>query len=93
MRMRFLGKTGLQVSELCLGTGSFGGTGEFKKSGEIGQQEADYIVSLALDSGINFFNTAELYSFGEQEQIHTQQTKKDHQTNFSHESPRGQITR
>jgi len=67
--MRFLGKTGLQVSELCLGTGGFGGKGVYKKTGEIGQQEADYIVARALDSGINFFNTAETYSDGWAEQI------------------------
>jgi aryl-alcohol dehydrogenase-like predicted oxidoreductase len=69
MRMRFLGKTGLQVSELCLGTGGFGGKGVYKKTGEIGQQEADIIVGKALDSGINFFNTAETYSDGWAEQI------------------------
>ncbi len=69
MRMRFLGKTGLQVSELCLGTGSFGGLGVYKKTGQIGQKEADNIVSTALDSGINFFNTAETYSDGLAETI------------------------
>ena len=69
MRMRFLGKTGLQVSELCLGTGSFGGRGVYQKTGTIGQKDADSIVSMALDSGINFFNTAETYSDGWAEEI------------------------
>lgn len=69
MKMRFLGKTGLQVSELCLGTGSFGGLGLYKASGEIGQKEADNIINLALDSGVNFFNTAEDYSHGLAEEI------------------------
>jgi aryl-alcohol dehydrogenase-like predicted oxidoreductase len=69
MRMRFLGKTGLQVSELCLGTGSFGGRGGYERTGAIGQKDADYIVSMALDSGINFFNTAETYSNGWSEEI------------------------
>jgi len=69
MKMRFLGKTGLQVSELCLGTGSFGGRGEYQKSGEINQKEADLIVSTALNEGINFFNTAEIYSDGLAEEI------------------------
>jgi aryl-alcohol dehydrogenase-like predicted oxidoreductase len=69
MRMRFLGKTGLQVSELCLGTGSFGGLGVYKKTGQTGQKEADSIVSTALDAGINFFNTAETYSEGLAETI------------------------
>jgi len=69
MRMRFLGKTGLQVSELCLGTGSFGGRGGYERTGAIGQKDADFIVSMALDSGINFFNTAETYSDGWAEEI------------------------
>ena len=64
MNMRFLGKTGIKVSELCLGTSNFGSVGAFKKTGEIGQQQADFIVSMALDAGINFFNTAEGYSDG-----------------------------
>jgi aryl-alcohol dehydrogenase-like predicted oxidoreductase len=64
MKMRFLGKTGLQVSVLCMGTATFGGLGEFAKSGTVSQKEADYLVSLALDAGINFFNTAEMYSQG-----------------------------
>ncbi|MGD9143273.1 MAG: aldo/keto reductase [Dehalococcoidia bacterium] len=69
MRMRILGKTGLQVSELCLGTGSFGGRDGYERTGAIGQKDADYIVSMALDSGINFFNTAETYSSGWAEEI------------------------
>jgi aryl-alcohol dehydrogenase-like predicted oxidoreductase len=69
MKMRFLGKTGLQVSELCLGTGTFGGLGTYKKSGEVSQKEADLIVAIALDSDINFFNTAEIYSDGLAETI------------------------
>jgi len=64
MKMRFLGKTGLQVSELCLGTGNFGATGTYARSGHISQEEADHIISMALDAGINFFNTAERYSYG-----------------------------
>jgi aryl-alcohol dehydrogenase-like predicted oxidoreductase len=69
MRYRFLGKTGLQVSELCLGTASFGGKGVYEQSGSIGQNDADYIVSRALNAGINFFNTAETYSDGLAEEI------------------------
>jgi len=69
MRMRFLGKTGLQVSEICLGTATFGGLGEFKKSGEVDQKEADNIIGTALNAGINFFNTAEIYSYGLAEEI------------------------
>jgi aryl-alcohol dehydrogenase-like predicted oxidoreductase len=67
--MRWLGKTGLQVSELCLGTGTFGGRGKFKYSGELDQKDANQIVDMAFDAGINFFNTAELYSYGLAEEL------------------------
>jgi aryl-alcohol dehydrogenase-like predicted oxidoreductase len=69
MRTRPLGNSGILVSQLCLGTGNFGGTGVFAKTGEIGQQEADAIVGRALEAGINFFNTAEAYSDGRSEEI------------------------
>ena len=69
MRMRWLGKTGLQVSALCLGTATFGGRGKFKFSGELDQKGAAQIVDMAFDAGINFFNTAELYSDGLAEEL------------------------
>ena len=69
MKMRFLGKTGMQVSELCLGTGNFGAVGVYERSGHISQKDADYIIAMALDSGLNFFNTAERYSYGIAEEI------------------------
>jgi aryl-alcohol dehydrogenase-like predicted oxidoreductase len=67
--MRWLGKTGLQVSELCLGTATFGGRGKFKFSGELDQKGATQIVDMAFDAGINFFNTAEIYSDGLAEEL------------------------
>ena len=69
MRMRTLGKTGLRVSELCLGTGTFGGLGEYRLSGQVDQKEGNFIINMALDAGINFFNTAETYSSGLAEEI------------------------
>jgi aryl-alcohol dehydrogenase-like predicted oxidoreductase len=69
MRTRILGKTGLTVSELCLGSATFGGLGVYKYSGALSQSEADRIVGMALDAGINFFNTAEIYSDGLAEEI------------------------
>ena len=69
MRMRKVGNTDLMVSEICLGTGSFGGVGMYRMSGNIQQEEANEIVSAALDSGINFFDTAEIYSDGVAEEI------------------------
>jgi aryl-alcohol dehydrogenase-like predicted oxidoreductase len=69
MKMRFLGKTGLQVSELCLGVANFGAVGVYERSGRIEPEQAERIVSMALDAGINFFNTAERYSWGISEEV------------------------
>ena len=59
MKYNLLGKTGLKVSELCLGTMTFGGR---EVIGNLGQDEADGLVARALDAGINFFDTADAYS-------------------------------
>jgi len=69
MKMRFLGKTGLQVSALCLGTANFEATGIYEKTGFISQKDADYMVSMCLNRGLNFFNTAEIYSDGTSEEV------------------------
>ncbi len=69
MKMRFLGKTGIKVSELCFGTMTFGGRGRHKRVGEVSQKEADTLVGMALDAGINFFDTADVYSEGLSEEI------------------------
>ena len=69
MKMRFLGNTGLQVSTLCLGTGTFGGRGAYEKTGAIGQAEANRIVDMCFENGINIFDTAEDYSQGWAEEI------------------------
>jgi aryl-alcohol dehydrogenase-like predicted oxidoreductase len=66
MRMRFLGKSGLKVSELCLGTMTFGNN---VRIGALDQKAADIIVSKALYGGINFFDTADIYSKGQSEEI------------------------
>ena len=71
MRYNQLGRSGLIVSELCLGTMTFGG-GEGSMWGHIGrlqQDEADQLVKAALDAGINFFDTANVYSEGRSERI------------------------
>jgi len=69
VRMRFLGKTGVKVSELCLGTMTFGDRGFFKNIGGLGQKEANTLVNMALEAGINFFDTADVYSEGLSEEI------------------------
>jgi aryl-alcohol dehydrogenase-like predicted oxidoreductase len=70
MRYNRLGRTGLLVSELCLGTMTFGETeGRFKDIAGLGQQTADDIVKASIDAGINFFDTANVYSEGKSEAI------------------------
>ena len=70
MRYNTLGRTGLRVSELCLGTMTFGGAGEiWSKIGRLGQGEAEALIRAALDAGINFIDTADVYSEGQSEEI------------------------
>ena len=70
MRYNQLGRTGLFVSELCLGTMTFGGSGEvWSKVGSLQQPEVDRIVADALAAGINFIDTADVYSFGASERL------------------------
>src|SRR5437762_2700353 len=69
MRYNLLGNTGLYVSELCLGAMTFGGSGIYKAIGELGSQEALGLVSAALDAGVNFIDTADVYSDGKSEEL------------------------
>ena len=70
MRHNMLGRTGLFVSELCLGTMTFGGAGEmWSKIGDLGQPEADALIAAAVEGGINFLDTADVYSEGHSEEI------------------------
>jgi len=69
MNYRMLGRTGLYVSELCFGAMTFGGEGFWKVVGTQGQSEADALVGRCLEAGINFFDTADVYSNGASEQL------------------------
>ncbi len=69
MKTRFLGNTGIRVSELCFGAMTFGGKGFWKNVGQVEQKEADEMVTIAIDGGINFFDTADVYSEGRSEEI------------------------
>ncbi|MBM2576405.1 aldo/keto reductase [Jannaschia sp. Os4] len=70
MRQRRLGRSGLFVSELCLGTMTFGGSeGMWGQIGQLGQEEADAIVGAAFDAGITFIDTANVYAEGRCEEI------------------------
>lgn len=69
MKYRTLGHTGLLVSQLCLGTMTFSdGSGVYKHIGDVGQASADDLVKASIDAGINFFDTADIYSHGASEQ-------------------------
>ncbi|MBE7177028.1 MAG: aldo/keto reductase [Mucilaginibacter polytrichastri] len=70
MEYRKLGDSGLQVPVLSFGTATFGGGTEFFKAwGETGADEARRLVDLCMDAGVNFFDTADVYSQGLSEEI------------------------
>jgi len=72
MKYNQLGRTGLFVSEICLGAMTFGGeagAGIWKAIGGLNQNEVNSIIGKALDAGVNFIDTADVYSFGQSEQL------------------------
>ncbi|HEX7756729.1 MAG TPA: aldo/keto reductase, partial [Niabella sp.] len=70
MQYKILGKSGLKVPVFSLGTGTFGGTNDFfKKWGQTDVKEATRLIDLSLDYGVNFFDTANVYSQGAAEEI------------------------
>ncbi len=70
MRQRPLGNSGLFVSELCLGTMTFGGSdGIWEQIGQLDQRAADALVRTAIDAGINFIDTANVYAGGTSERM------------------------
>lgn len=76
MRYRRLGQSGLFVSELCLGTMTFGGSDDvWGQIGQLQQDAANDLVRTALDAGVNFFDTANVYAGGNSEKILGQSLK------------------
>ena len=69
MRYRQLGRSGLRVSVLTLGTMTFGGKGVFAKTGETDLAGAKRLVDRCIEAGINLFDTADVYSWGVSEEI------------------------
>ncbi len=67
MRYKRLGNTGVKVSELCLGTMTFGS--RFFNIGAVDQTLANQMVARALEAGVNFFDTADVYSYGQSEEL------------------------
>ncbi len=75
MKYRLLGRTGLYVSELCLGTMTFGDQGFWKVMGGLGQEAVNTLVRQAFDGGVNFIDTADVYSLGVSETLTGQAIK------------------
>lgn len=69
MEYRLLGRSGLKVSTLILGTMTFGGKGEFAKTGNTDLNGARRQIDMALDAGVNMLDTADIYSDGTSEDI------------------------
>ncbi len=69
MKYKLIGNTGLKVSELCLGTMTFGGRGMWTAIGTLPQEQVNELVKQSVDGGINFIDTANIYSEGLSEQM------------------------
>ena len=69
MRYRLLGRTGLYVSEICLGTMTYGGKGFWGQIGALPLAAVVEQLKFAVDAGVNFIDTANIYSFGESERL------------------------
>ena len=69
MKYNLLGNTGLKVSELCLGTMTFGGKGMWTAIGTLPQDQVNALVKQSIDGGINFIDTANIYSEGLSEKM------------------------
>jgi aryl-alcohol dehydrogenase-like predicted oxidoreductase len=69
MEYRQLGRAGVRVSALSLGTITFGGRGVFALTGEVGLEQAHRMIDASLDAGVNLIDTADIYSDGASEEI------------------------
>jgi aryl-alcohol dehydrogenase-like predicted oxidoreductase len=69
MEYRLLGRSGLKISALTLGTMTFGGEGFFAKAGSSSVAEARRIIDISRDAGINLLDTANVYSTGKSEEV------------------------
>ena len=69
MQYRHLGRSGLKISAVTMGTFTFGGEGGFARAGAQGVPEARELVDLCIDQGVNMIDTANMYSTGLSEEI------------------------
>src|SRR5260221_11921287 len=70
-----LGRTGLDVSRICLGCMSYGGGNRGNHAWSLGEEESRPFIQRALEAGINFFDTPQPYSLGKSEEILRRATK------------------
>lgn len=75
MKYNLLGSTGLLVSEICFGAMTFGGKGHWEAIGKVQQQDVNDLMKRVIEAGVNFFDTANVYSFGESERLLGQSLK------------------
>jgi len=76
MRYRLLGRSGLLVSEICLGTMTYGGKGRWQPIGTLGLPDVEAQIETAFSAGVNFIDTADVYSEGQSEELVGQALKK-----------------
>ena len=69
MRYRLLGRSGLLVSEICLGTMTYGGKGRWQPIGQLGLADVEGQIKTAFEVGVNFIDTADVYSEGDSETL------------------------
>jgi aryl-alcohol dehydrogenase-like predicted oxidoreductase len=69
MEYRTLGRSGLKISAITMGTFSFGGVGAFSKVASQDVKDARRLIDVCIDGGVNLFDTANMYSFGRSEEI------------------------
>ena len=69
MKYTKLGRTGLDVSRICLGCMSYGGGNQGNHAWSLGEEESRPFIKKSLEAGINFFDTANRYSLGRSEEI------------------------
>src|SRR5580698_7980243 len=69
MEYRQLGRSGLRVSKLTMGTMTFSGSGKFRPVGSTDLDAARRQIAMALDAGVNLIDTADIYSEGSAEEI------------------------
>jgi aryl-alcohol dehydrogenase-like predicted oxidoreductase len=79
MDYRYLGRSGLKVSTLTMGTMTFGGQGPFARVGNVGLDEARRLIDICIDAGVNLIDTANVYSGGLSEEDHRRGARRQAQ--------------